>query len=194
MTQAVWNNQIQNLKKAGHASLGLVLKLGYCLTLIFIFLFLGFYLTRFLANLGKSRLPENLLFETRYQTASWKVFGEVFEPIVELPVYQPASGYTKEKFLLDSGALVSSLPREKAPDLGYPSLAFLPRITFTGFGNTASFAYKAGLKVKLGDTEVELPVVFTEAAGTKPILGRLGFFENYSVLFNSREKKIEIRN
>ena len=134
---------------------------------------------------------DDILLTSKYENATWKSYGEVFEPIVEVPIHYPDGSYKDQEFLLDSGAVVSSLPREKAEELGY-SLAMLPRITFAGFGGTSSFAYQADIQMKLKDEEIELPVVFTEAAGTKPILGRSGFFDTYSVNFDSRTETIEI--
>jgi hypothetical protein len=136
-------------------------------------------------------VSDNVLLETGYKMVLWRDFGEVFEPVISIPVYYPDFGYQNQEFLLDSGAVVSSLPREKAKDLGF-SLARLPRSTFAGFGNTTSFAYKANVKLLLGQTEIDIPVVFTEAAGTKAILGRSGFFENHNVYFNSKASRIEI--
>lgn len=166
--------------------------------LIFIILFgLGSALAAYIGSkqiLGASptKPAGEVLVETPYQPVLWKDFGEVFEPIIKLPLYYPSEGYQNMEFLLDSGALVSSLPREEAKKMGI-SLAKLPRSTFAGFGGTTSFAYKGEAQVKLGEQEVMIPVVFTEAAGTKPILGRSGFFEKFSIYFNAKSETIEIR-
>jgi predicted aspartyl protease len=136
--------------------------------------------------------PGEVIMESQYQDVLWQDFGEVFEPILKLPIYYPKSGYQQEAFLLDSGALVSSLPRERAEALGF-SLAHLPRSTFAAYGGSTTFAYRASIEAQLGKEKIKIPVVFTEAAGTKPILGRSGFFEKYSVYFNARDQKIEIR-
>jgi len=132
------------------------------------------------------------LLETPYQPVVWKDFGQVFEPILKIPIVYAEKGAKEEEFLLDSGAVVSSLPREKAPDLGYNSLAKLPRSTFGGFGGTTSFAYRGKMTIQIGEKEVTIPVVFTEAKGTKMILGRSGFFENYSINFNAKREVIEV--
>ena len=86
--------------------------------------------------------------------------------------------FKKNIFLLDSGAVISSLPRDWTQDIGV-DLAFLPRITFGGFGGKTSLAYQWKMVVLLAGKEIVLPVVFTEAAGTKSLLGRKGFFDNY---------------
>lgn len=133
----------------------------------------------------------NIVVRANYTNVLWQSYGEVFEPMVKIPMMYPNEGYRDQDFLLDSGAVISSLPRERAADLGI-SLAKLPRIVFNGFGGTTSFAYQSTIQIMVGGDEVTIPVVFTEAAGTKPILGRSGFFESYSVYFNGRTKKIEI--
>ena len=149
------------------------------------------YLVReFLIGQPTGRSSE-ILYETAYEQTNWKGFGQVFEPLVSLPIHYPNLGYQSETFLLDSGALVTSLPRERAVQLGL-SLAMLPRTTFSGYGNTTTFAYKSNITAQLAGEDIDLPVVFTEAAGTKPILGRSGFFEKYNVTFNAKAKKIII--
>ena len=169
------------------------LKITYIVGFVSLFLVIVFFASqKIIAQTRKRMLPEELLLETRYKPVLWRDFGEVFEPIIEIPLVYPDDKPKNEEFLLDSGAVVSSLPREMARPLGF-SLAKLPRSTFAGFGNTTSFAYKADIGILLGPDKITIPVVFTEAAGTKAILGRAGFFETFSVYFNSKEKKIEIR-
>jgi predicted aspartyl protease len=166
--------------------------------LAYIFLFLGlvvsgaFFLSPKIFGQKTGEVGGEILLQTRYQPVLWKDFGEVFEPMIKVPFYYPSEGFVSKEFLLDSGALVSSLPREEAKKMGL-SLAKLPRSVFGGFGGTTSFAYRGEGKIKLGEQEVLLPLVFTEAAGTKPILGRSGFFEKYSIYFNSKLDRIEIR-
>lgn len=169
-----------------------ILKILYVIGFLSIFIMAAIFVSKkYISNLFKP-VSEETLLETKYQMVLWKDFGEVFEPIIKIPIYYPNKGYVDNEFLLDSGAVVSSLPREMSEQLGF-SLSRLQRSTFAGFGGTTSFAYKANLKIQIGGTEITLPVVFTEAVGTKSILGRSGFFENYSIYFNSKTEKIEIR-
>lgn len=122
---------------------------------------------------------------------NWKDIGVVAEPLITLPIKTP-QGYKDNTFLLDSGAVVSSLPREWADMLGY-NLAFLPRSTFGGFGGMTSTAYQGEMIVRLGEEDVTLPVVFTEAVGVKSLLGRKEFFNRYSILFDHTTNQVEIR-
>lgn len=137
------------------------------------------------------RQEKGVLVVVPMQNTNWQDLGVVFEPLLQLPV-KTTTGYQSHEFLLDSGAVISSLPREWADRTGQ-NLAFLQRSTFRGFGGTTSFAYQGEMMVLLGEKEVKLPVVFTEAVSTKSLLGRKGFFEEYSIYFDHEERRIEIR-
>jgi hypothetical protein len=175
-------------------SAGGLLKLLYIVLFIVAFGSGGYFLVKnvFLDQTHKAQ--GEILLQSPYHPVNWKGFGNVFEPLLEVPVVYPQQGVEDVTFLLDSGALVSSLPRDYAPKLGYDSMAKLQRSTFRGFGGTTSFAYKGEMEIVMGDTKETIPVVFTEAAGTKKILGRSGFFENFSIYFNSKKKVIEVRH
>jgi len=136
-------------------------------------------------------IASGVLLSAPMRMENWQGFGVVFDPVISVPV-KTVEGFENNDFLLDSGALVSSLPREWADKLGV-DLAFLPRTTFLGFGGKTSLAYQGEMTVKLGNNLEKIPVVFTEAAGTKSLLGRKGFFESYSVYFNHKDQTIEIR-
>lgn len=121
----------------------------------------------------------------------WTDIGSVIEPILQVPV-RTLSGFVKTEFILDSGAVISSLPRDWADKTG-KDLALAKRISFKGFGNTISFAYQSDMTVQLGNEQVVLPVVFTESEGTRSLLGRKGLFEQYSIFFDHTNKMMEIR-
>lgn len=138
------------------------------------------------------KTEREILISFPMKDVDWKDLGKVFEPLIPLSV-KTKDGYKENTFLLDSGAVVSSLPREWA-EKTEQDLAFLPRSSFKGFGGTTSFAYQGEMMIILGEEkDVVLPVVFTEAVGTKSLLGRKGFFEKYSIHFNHKERRIEIR-
>jgi len=121
----------------------------------------------------------------------WSDIGSVMEPILQVPV-QTLQGFEKNEFIVDSGAVISSLPRNWAEKTG-KDLANAKRISFKGFGNTISFAYQSQMSLQLGNENVNLPVVFTEAEGTRSLLGRKGLFDQYSIFFDHTNKMMEIR-
>ena len=141
-------------------------------------------------KLVSKSINKDVLVVVPMQDANWQDLGNVFEPLIPIKI-RTDKGLLENKFLLDSGAVISSLPREWAEKTGQ-DLAFLQRTTFRGFGNTQSFAYQGNMVILLGDNEMTLPVVFTESAGTKSLLGRKGFFENHSILFDHKNRQIEI--
>lgn len=134
---------------------------------------------------------KNVLISAPFKITVWQSFGSVPEAEIELPL-QSLQGVVKHAFLLDTGAVVSSLPREMAETLGF-NLAFLPRQTFRGFGNTTSFAYEAEMNVALGQKAIKLPVVFTEASGSKSLLGRKGLFDKFTIVVDHKNQVVEIR-
>ncbi|NOY14610.1 MAG: hypothetical protein GXP43_00125 [bacterium] len=149
-----------------------------------------FFASRFIS--GKILTSKkNILFVTPYKMMVLEGFGVVSEPEVSFQV-KTKKGYKKIKFLLDSGAVVSSLPREIASQMGY-NLAFLPRTMFFGYGNKSSFAYKADMVLKVGQKAVNIPVVFTETKGTQPLIGRKGFFDNFAIIFDAKNQQIVIK-
>jgi len=113
------------------------------------------------------------------------------EPVLQIPV-KTLLGFENTEFVLDSGAVISSLPRNWAEKIG-KDLAYAKRISFKGFGNTLSFAYQSDMTVRLGTENVDLPVVFTESEGTRALLGRKGVFDQYSIVFDHTNKVMEIR-
>jgi hypothetical protein len=134
---------------------------------------------------------KEILLSFPMKDKDWQDLGSVFEPMVTLPIKTKDGSFKDNSFLLDSGAVISSLPRNWADETGQ-DLAFLPRQTFRGFGNTTSFAYMGQIVVSLGKEEYSLPVVFTEAEGTKSLLGRKGFFDDHTINFDHVARQINI--
>lgn len=143
-------------------------------------------------NVGGSELvlEPTVLLRVPVTEKIWADIGPVIEPTISLDV-QTQKGFEKNDFILDSGAVISSLPREWADKVG-TDLAYAKRVTFKGFGNTTSFAYQSTVGVRLNDNVITLPVVFTESEGTRSLIGRKGFFDSYTIAFDHRDKIIEI--
>jgi hypothetical protein len=125
-----------------------------------------------------------------YQQTLYKHFGNAINPQVNLPI-KTLTGYKNFEFLIDSGAVVSALPHTAAPDLG-ADLSSLPRITIEGFAGQKTFAYKGEFIVKVGGSEVVLPVVYSENPQASNILGRIGFFDQFNIQFDAKDQTINI--
>lgn len=131
-----------------------------------------------------------LEFKIPYKNTLYENFGFVQDPRVTLPM-RTASGYKDTTFLLDSGAVVSTLPLTAAQDIGV-DLARAKRITLQGFSGVPAFAYLDEITVKIGERDYAMPASFTESTTTTYILGRKGLFDDFSILFDHEQRAIII--
>ncbi|EKD62819.1 MAG: hypothetical protein ACD_52C00045G0001, partial [uncultured bacterium] len=102
------------------------------------------------------------------------------------------SGYVDTTFLLDSGAVVSTLPLQAAHDTGV-DLAKAKRITLQGFSGVPAFAYLDKIVLQLAGQEIEFPATFTESNSTTYILGRKGLFDDFTINFDHQDRVITIK-
>lgn len=129
-------------------------------------------------------------FKIPYKNTLYENFGFVQDPKVSLPL-KTLSGYVNTTFLLDSGAVVSTLPLQAAHDTGV-DLTRAKRITLQGFSGVPAFAYLADITVEIAGMEYNFPATFTESNSTTYILGRKGFFDDFSILFDHEQRAIII--
>ncbi|MEK7521961.1 MAG: retroviral-like aspartic protease family protein [Patescibacteria group bacterium] len=115
--------------------------------------------------------------------------GIVQEPNVELPL-KTASGFVDTSFLLDTGAIISTLPLRMAKNLGI-DIVNARRITLQGFSGVPVFAYLGKITIKIGNQEFEFPATFTEFS-KKNILGRKGLLDNFDINFDYEKKIITL--
>ncbi len=131
-----------------------------------------------------------LEYKVPYKNTLYESFGFVQEPKVTIPL-RTTTGYVDTTFLLDSGAVVSTLPLQAAQDTGV-DLSQAKRITLQGFSGVPTFAYLGTITVKIGSTDFEFPATFTESTSTTYILGRKGLFDDFSINFDHEERAITI--
>jgi hypothetical protein len=155
----------------------------------------GFLLVRGLMRSGVNQVTVSdsfgkLEYSAPYKNTLYESFGFVQEPKVTMPL-KTTKGYVDTTFLLDSGAVVSTLPLQAAQDTGV-DLAKAKRITLQGFSGVPSFAYLDKITIKIGNGEFEFPATFTESSSTTYILGRKGLFDDFSINFNHEQRVITI--
>jgi len=129
-------------------------------------------------------------YKIPYKNTLYENFGFVQDPKVTFPL-KTVRGYVDTTFLLDSGAVVSTMPLQAAHDTGV-DLSRAKRITLQGFSGVPAFAYLDKVTIKIGDQEYELPATFTESSTTTYILGRKGLFDDFSINFDHQERVITI--
>ena len=129
-----------------------------------------------------------------YKDINYKVFGRVFEPNLAVPVFT-IDGIKKVEFLVDSGAVVSTIPKSIADQVYGGNYEALERTVLRGFGGSESFGYTGTMKIKLGkDYNIDVPVVFSESDTTRAILGRKGFMEDITTKLDHKGKSICFTN
>lgn len=131
-----------------------------------------------------------LEYTVPYKNTLYESFGFVQEPKVTMPL-KTTQGYVDTTFLLDSGAVVSTLPLQAAKDTGV-DLSKAKRITLQGFSGVPAFAYLDKITIKIGSADFEFPATFTESSATTYILGRKGLFDEFSINFNHVDRIITI--
>lgn len=131
-----------------------------------------------------------LEYTVPYKNTLYESFGFVQEPKVTMPL-KTTTGYVDTTFLLDSGAVVTTLPLQAAHDTGV-DLSRAKRITLQGFSGVPAFAYLDKVTIKIGNNEFEFPATFTESNSTTYILGRKGLFDDFTINFDHEERVITI--
>ena len=130
-------------------------------------------------------------FKVPYKNTLYENFGFVQEPKITMPL-KTTTGYVDTTFLLDSGAVVSTLPLQAAHDTGV-DLARAKRITLQGFSGVPAFAYMDRIIVQIGGVDFEFPATFTESNATTYILGRKGLFDDFTINFDHENRVITIK-
>lgn len=130
-------------------------------------------------------------FKVPYKNTLYENFGFVQEPKVTMPL-KTLAGYQDTTFLLDSGAVVSTLPLQAAHDTGV-DLARAKRITLQGFSGVPAFAYLDKIVIQIGGVDFEFPASFTESNHTTYILGRKGLFDDFTINFDHEDRVITIK-
>ena len=163
---------------------------GFAVVLGLFFLIKGVFFRSPINQVTISDSFGNLEYRVPYKNTLYESFGFVQEPKVTLPI-KTTSGYVNTTFLLDSGAVVSTLPLNAAQDTGV-DLSNAKRITLQGFSGVPAFAYLSKITVKIGSQEFEFPATFTESSATTYILGRKGLFDDWTINFNHEDRVITI--
>ncbi|GAB4025979.1 MAG: hypothetical protein Fur0011_0200 [Candidatus Microgenomates bacterium] len=130
-------------------------------------------------------------YKVPYKNTLYENFGFVQEPKVTMPL-KTLGGYVDTTFLLDSGAVVSTLPLKAAHDTGV-DLAKAKRITLQGFSGVPAFAYMDKIIIQIGGVDFEFPATFTESNATTYILGRKGLFDDFTINFDHENRVITIK-
>ena len=115
-------------------------------------------------------------------------FGRQPVPMIALPVKTP-DGYALFDFLIDSGASFSMLPCHFAEVLGV-DLDGAREMLVKGIEGSGVSARLAEITLRVGEIELTLPCPFSSKEDAPLLLGRMGFFSRFNVMFDNRRRKI----
>lgn len=163
---------------------------GFAVVLGLFLLIRGAFFTSKINQVSVTDSFGKLEYTVPYKNTLYESFGFVQEPKVTMPM-KTTQGYVNTTFLLDSGAVVTTLPLQAAKDTGV-NLSKAKRITLQGFSGVPAFAYLDKITIKIGNTDFEFPATFTESSTTTYILGRKGLFDEFSINFNHVDRVVTI--
>lgn len=114
-----------------------------------------------------------------------------FLPLIELRV-RHGRRLLQTDALVDSGAEHNILDSEVAEDLGITAEEGEP-VTVVGAGGHVMDGFRTSTTFEIGKHRWTAPVIFSDAAEGRAILGQIGFFAFFSVTFRYRKREIDIR-
>ena len=117
--------------------------------------------------------------------------GVIPDPTIRLEILT-RDGWHKTRFLVDSGADTTCLPLEPYAAL----LGFRPdpekKIKIGGVEGKGVTAYPGNIKIRIGGKESSLRCYFLRSR-IMPLLGRLDFWNEYSILFDNKKEEIVLK-
>lgn len=97
--------------------------------------------------------------------------------------------YRSQKFLFDTGADFTSLPRFLSGVVGIDLAKCRQEIMYTA-NNEAMVTFRGKIVINLNSKDLELPCVFTEKDDTPFLLGKTGIIDRFDILLSAKKKKI----
>lgn len=142
----------------------------------------------YLTSLKSKFTPEDLqvLGSYNYTPINSSQLGNTFSPMAQLPL--TINQHTqKHNFLIDSGAIASTIPQKEAAAYQLDLLS-LPRIIVQGVTSTPTYGYVAEGQLNLKQEPVDLPIIF--APTDQYILGITGVFDTLTLIFDHQSQSV----
>ena len=116
--------------------------------------------------------------------------GELVEPVIELEIWT-RKGYRKFRFIVDTGADVTILPRYAADYIGV-DLSTCDRGQSVRIEGAGIEVYISSIRVRVGQVELEIRCLFADSDCVPFILGRADVFDHFDLLFDNRNKRLRL--
>jgi hypothetical protein len=133
-------------------------------------------------------LPTDLIpiVTVDYTRSSSATLGTNLIPILNVPV-QIGNYESTLEFLIDSGAVVSTVPLLHQTGA---NLDQLNRIVLGSATDHVTYGYLTDMDLKLEDATLTIPVALSDIS--VPVLGRRGFFDRYTLIFDHQSQAVTI--
>lgn len=109
-------------------------------------------------------------------------------PVAALGIKTRSGAWISFSLIIDSGATISALPRTDAELIGV-NLARGKPVVIQGVGGTALHGWEHRIFIRCGTSVFRCPFVFLDADKAPRILGRLGVFDRYTVIFEESVRR-----
>lgn len=125
-----------------------------------------------------------------YTAAQNPDLGNYLVPLITMPV--SISGMNQDiTFLIDTGAIITALPMDYATKSGL-DLSTLKRMLLSSLTSQTVFGYLTTMDANMNGHTLTLPVSF--APIDTPVLGRYGFLDTYTLVFDHQQQAVIIAN
>lgn len=134
-------------------------------------------------------MPTKNLIEFPYETKQSRHAGLILSPYVELEVRTKEGKFVSHRFIFDTGADFTSLPKYMAEIVGI-DLKDCPQEVMYTAENEPMVTFHAKVKVRFRKKVFGILCVFTDRDDTPFLLGRVGFIGRFNMHLLAAEKKL----
>lgn len=117
--------------------------------------------------------------------------GSLLTPYCWIEVKTQKGVWRKQKFLFDTGADYTSVPKFMSAVVGVDLITAKQEIMYTA-DNQPMVAYLGKMRIRLDGRELTVPCVFTDHDDTPFLLGRAGLIDRFEMLLSARQKALVI--
>ena len=117
----------------------------------------------------------------------WIEEGELVDPRVVIGL-KTKFGFLKVKFLVDSGADVTTLPIVPYAELFDFKRSLKDKVKIGGIEGSGVIAYPCGLTIGMGGRRFRMRCYLIESK-VDPLLGRLDFWNLFSIAFDNKTRE-----
>ena len=119
-----------------------------------------------------------------------RLVGVIYRPVAEVLLQGQAGEWIPVEAYVDSGADITIFPRYIGEDLLGLEVEGGVLIRPMGIARQTLSAWIHEVPVRLGDEGFEATVAFAETNSVPSFIGRTGFFDRFTVVFDHREREM----